>query len=80
MRSGTIEKSLDFVRNRIIIGPMIILETKEDVEPLCPHCERELQSVWMRELKAILGRRYIYFCPHCRKVLGISHRKGFWMG
>jgi uncharacterized protein with PIN domain len=59
---------------------MIILETREDVKPLCPYCTRELQSVWMRELKGILGKRYIYFCSNCRKVLGISHRKGFWMG
>jgi len=34
----------------------------------------------MRELESMLGKRYIYFCPNCRKVLGVSHRKGFWMG
>jgi len=34
----------------------------------------------MRELRGVLGRRYVYFCSHCRKVLGLSHRKGFWMG
>jgi hypothetical protein len=33
-----------------------------------------------RFLRGFLGRRYLYFCPHCRKVLGVSHRKGFWMG
>jgi hypothetical protein len=53
---------------------------KDDVTPICPHCQRELNSVWYRELSAVLGRRYIYFCPSCRKVLGVSHRKGFWMG
>lgn len=56
------------------------LERKEDVQPVCPHCERELQKVWMRELESVLAKRYIYFCPDCRKVLGVSHRKGFWMG
>jgi len=40
----------------------------------------ELRAVWMRELKGVLGRRYVYFCPHCRKVLGLTHRKGLWMG
>jgi len=59
---------------------MMPLERKEDVQPVCPHCEAELPKVWMRELESVLGRRYIYFCPNCRKVLGISHRKGFWMG
>jgi uncharacterized protein with PIN domain len=59
---------------------MINLEPKEDVQPICPHCSSELLTVWMRELKSTFGRRYIYFCPHCRKVLGVSHRKGLWMG
>jgi hypothetical protein len=26
------------------------------------------------------GKRYIYSCPSCNNVLGVSHRKGFWMG
>jgi len=59
---------------------MITLQKKDDVRPLCPHCSSELATVWMRELSGLLGRRYLYFCPDCRKVLGISHRKGFWMG
>jgi uncharacterized protein with PIN domain len=59
---------------------MIPLERKEDVQPVCPHCEAELRVVWMRELEGMLGKRYLYFCPNCRKVLGVTHRKGFWMG
>lgn len=50
------------------------------VEPLCPHCEREIRKLHLREIQSTLGVRYIYFCAACRKVLGISHRKGFWMG
>jgi uncharacterized protein with PIN domain len=59
---------------------MVSLERKEDVRPICPHCEAELEKVWMQELEGVLGKRYVYFCSHCRKVLGVSHRKGFWMG
>lgn len=59
---------------------MIDLENRQDVTPLCPHCERELARIWFRELKGFLGRRYVYFCSECRKCLGISHRKGFFMG
>ena len=59
---------------------MIRLESKSDVLPVCPHCENELGTVWMQELTGMLGKRYIYFCPRCRKVLGVSHRKGFFMG
>lgn len=56
------------------------IENREDVSPVCPHCQAVLQSIWYRKLHGTLGRRYVYFCPHCRKVLGVSHRKGFWMG
>ncbi|MBE0534767.1 MAG: hypothetical protein IH624_03795 [Phycisphaerae bacterium] len=59
---------------------MIKLEEQKQVKPVCPHCEAPLETVWMHELASILGRRYVYFCPKCRKVLGVSHRKGFWMG
>ena len=59
---------------------MIKLKTAVKVAPVCPHCDREITEVWTREMAGFLGRRYLYFCQHCRKVLGISHRKGFWMG
>ncbi|MFW6287989.1 MAG: hypothetical protein ACOC2J_04485 [bacterium] len=56
------------------------VEKKENVNPICPHCGAELENIWFKELKSSLGKRYIYFCPMCKKVLGVSHRKGFWMG
>lgn len=48
--------------------------------PVCPHCGKPLNEVWNRRLSGVPGKRYIYFCPLCRKVLGVTHRKGFWMG
>lgn len=59
---------------------MIKAEEKPDVLPICPHCSREIMTIWSRKIASTLGKRYVYFCPHCRKVLGVSHRKGFWMG
>jgi hypothetical protein len=59
---------------------MIPAIPKEDVIPLCPHCSAQILSVFFRGLTSTLGKRYIYFCPSCHKVLGTSHRKGFWMG
>ena len=59
---------------------MIECIEKEEESPICPHCSQKLLTVWYRELAGVLGKRYLYFCPHCRKVLGVSHRKGFWMG
>lgn len=59
---------------------MIELKSASEIDPLCPHCSNHLKTVLFRELSGILGRRFIYFCSHCHKVLGVSHRKGFWMG
>jgi hypothetical protein len=56
---------------------MIKLIEKNDVEPICPHCQEPLNEIWFRELKEFFGYRYVYFCAACRKVLGVSHRKGF---
>ena len=59
---------------------MITLEERPDQTPVCPHCNKRVERVFFRELKGTFGKRYIYFCALCEKVLGVSHRKGFWMG
>ena len=59
---------------------MIEIEERDDVTPICPHCDTQLGTLYFRTMRAFLGRRYVYFCGACRKVLGVSHRKGFWMG
>lgn len=59
---------------------MITLEEKIDVRPICPHCKNELNHVWFQEMQTFLGKRFMYFCSSCRAILGVSHRKGFWMG
>ncbi len=59
---------------------MIGLQERNDVVPLCPHCSEPLNEIWYNELRGFLGKRYVYFCAKCRKVLGVSHRKGFFMG
>lgn len=56
------------------------IRERNDVTPLCPHCENAMGEIHYRLLSAFLGRRYVYFCAQCRKILGVSHRKGFWMG
>lgn len=57
-----------------------------DLVVLCPHCENPLTTISSRTLPAsgsgvfTFGKRYVYACPNCRKCLGVSQRKGFWMG
>lgn len=59
---------------------MIATQRKDNITPLCPHCEKPQHTMYYRELGGRFGKRYVYFCASCRKVLGVSHRKGFWMG
>jgi hypothetical protein len=58
----------------------IELVERNDATPICPHCETPIEKLHFQLLSQFLGRRYIYFCSACSKVLGVSHRKGFWMG
>lgn len=53
---------------------------ESSLQPICPFCNAELKMVYYQLISAFMGKRYIYFCSECRKVLGLSHRKGFWMG
>lgn len=60
--------------------PKIQITTDDSKDPICPHCEQEIQTIHVREIESVLGVRFLYYCARCSKVLGISHRKGFWMG
>jgi len=59
---------------------MIEFEEQNEKNPICPFCSAEIKKLYIREIKSLWGRRYLYFCSNCLKVLGLSHRKGFWMG
>lgn len=58
----------------------IALHEDPSVDPVCPHCEKPVRELGVRKIESVLGVRFLYFCWACRKVLGVSHRKGFWMG
>ena len=51
-----------------------------EVKPICPHCEVELDGVFTSQVSMPFGKTWVYYCRSCRKVLGTSQRKGFWMG
>ena len=55
----------------------IPVEETDDFTPVCPHCGEDLHRLLARMLSSsFLSRRLVYCCPKCRKVLGITHRKG----
>jgi len=65
----------------IKIGDMMIEEIlTESEKAICPHCEKELSKLFAKKITSTFGVKFVYFCFNCNKVLGISHRKGFWMG
>ena len=47
---------------------------REDLSPLCPHCLEELAEVYVKSkgIPLVQGQNVVYFCPHCRKVLGFG--------
>jgi hypothetical protein len=59
---------------------MLATERCENVTPVCPHCKKNVTRILFRELESDWGRRLVYFCPECRCVLGVSHRKGPMFG
>ncbi len=59
---------------------MIKATERNDLQPICPYCDAKVTELAYQEVKTILGKRFVYFCSNCTKALGVSHRKGFWMG
>ncbi len=59
---------------------MINAKEVENENPICPYCLAELKTINFKKIESTFGKRYIYFCPTCKKSLGVTQRKGFWMG
>lgn len=64
----------------------VVVREDRTLVPLCPHCAAELREILATtpgvqgSAAFSFGKRHVYACPSCRKTLGVSHRKGFWMG
>lgn len=55
---------------------MKLVKSSDDEIPICPHCEQELHEVKMKNVNHkifTVSEKFVYFCPHCHKVLGLSH-------
>ena len=57
-------------------GPFAVVE-RTDLAPLCPHCGEALAEVYSRGTGVPLGagKTVVFFCPHCRKVLGFGQER-----
>jgi len=48
-----------------------VVETGE--VPICPYCEQELTTLNVNsKQRSLVEFQKVFFCPHCRKVLGLS--------
>jgi hypothetical protein len=56
--------------------PFNVIE-RDDLVPLCPHCEKKLTEVYAKSkgIGFIEAKNVIYFCPHCKKVLGFGQSR-----
>jgi transposase-like protein len=43
---------------------------KSKDKPICPHCQTPLEKVL--KTGGALADQIVYFCPHCKKVLGFG--------
>jgi hypothetical protein len=49
-----------------------VASTEADYDPICPHCEKKLNEVHWRKIQAAFFHEYIFFCPKCKKVIGVT--------
>lgn len=63
---------------QVMKAPWAIID-RDDLKPMCPHCEAELSEVHRRGIGFPLGegRTLVYFCPGCQKVLGFAQGRVF---
>ena len=56
--------------------PFNVVE-REDLVPVCPHCSKDLHEVYRKSKGAgfVVGRNSVFFCPHCRRVLGFAQSR-----
>jgi hypothetical protein len=67
-----------------------LFEIDSDITPICPYCEQEIDAERFLKggdsiiqkvetmtfaLKTVAFMTTVYFCPHCRKILGINKTK-----
>jgi len=55
-----------------------VASKEANYNPLCPHCEKTIDEVHWRQIEAV-NAEYLFFCPKCKKVLGIGVRKAAWI-
>ena len=54
----------------------VIVEAPQDTVPICPHCQRDLHTIWIRRQGlGFFQQKQILMCPNCRAFLGYGSVK-----
>jgi predicted RNA-binding Zn-ribbon protein involved in translation (DUF1610 family) len=66
------------VATKATSAPWALID-RNDLTPVCPHCDVALNEVYRKGTGVALGqgRTVVYFCPHCQKVLGFAQGRVF---
>ncbi len=57
-------------------APFAVVD-RPDLSPTCPHCKTTLTEVFSRRQGTafVQGRTLVFFCSHCRAVLGFGKER-----
>ncbi|MBI2423743.1 MAG: hypothetical protein HYV27_13010 [Candidatus Hydrogenedentes bacterium] len=51
-----------------------LVKAPEGVKPICPHCQTELDFIWVKSKGlGFVERKQFLLCPHCRAFLGFGN-------
>ncbi|MBN1855007.1 MAG: hypothetical protein JW829_19895 [Pirellulales bacterium] len=54
---------------------MELIKSDDRENPICPHCEKELHQIVAKQFDKgwfKVTEKYVYYCPYCKKILGIG--------
>lgn len=49
-----------------------IASKEADYDPLCAHCEKEINEIHWRRIKSWSTYEYLFICPTCKKIIGVG--------
>lgn len=64
----------ELIVSALTTAPKSQVVRRDDVTPICPFCETEVPEIYAQKSRGNfgMGRGFVFFCPHCRKVMGFA--------
>ena len=57
---------------------MELIKANDNEFPICSFCDKELKQIKLKKIDKGFFKsiRNVYFCPHCKKILGVAEQIG----